>query len=191
MAPSRWERGINEPAGEIYIHLGKLAGPPECWKLWKRAGLEKQDILKVLGQQARGPGAARERDMDMAPLLRDPLRELVAESLDKNAVLSAVGVPREAGLPTRNIRCFIVQDEAMRPIVGKGFVAAVQTDMGSLSALDRQIVVLEVDKAVTLRRLHAKRKPMMLVPENREFSRMELTSNVTILGKVAWWLGKA
>ena len=50
MAPSRWERGINEPTGEIYIQLGKLAGPGQCWTFWRRAGLEKQDVVKIVPQ---------------------------------------------------------------------------------------------------------------------------------------------
>jgi len=48
MAVSRWERGVNEPPTACYIGLGKLAGPPECWYFWQRAGLSKQDLLNAL-----------------------------------------------------------------------------------------------------------------------------------------------
>lgn len=48
MAVSRWERGINEPPGEAYIALGKLAGSPDCWFFWERTGLKKSDLEKIL-----------------------------------------------------------------------------------------------------------------------------------------------
>ena len=48
MAVSRWERGVNEPPTSCYIRLGKMAGPPECWYFWQRAGLSKQDLVAAL-----------------------------------------------------------------------------------------------------------------------------------------------
>jgi DNA-binding transcriptional regulator YiaG len=48
MAVSRWERGVNQPPAACYISLGKLAGRPECWYFWQRAGLSKQDLLNAL-----------------------------------------------------------------------------------------------------------------------------------------------
>ena len=48
MAVSRWERGINEPPGEAYIVLGKLAGSPDCWYFWERTGLKKSDLKRAL-----------------------------------------------------------------------------------------------------------------------------------------------
>lgn len=50
MAVSRWERGINEPPGQAYIALGKLAGSPDCWYFWERTGLKKVDLEKALKQ---------------------------------------------------------------------------------------------------------------------------------------------
>jgi transcriptional regulator with XRE-family HTH domain len=48
MAISRWERGINEPPAAAYIRLGKLAGNPDCWFFWERAGLNKSDVKRAL-----------------------------------------------------------------------------------------------------------------------------------------------
>jgi transcriptional regulator with XRE-family HTH domain len=48
MAISRWERAVNEPPAEGYIRLGKLAGDPDCWFFWQRAGLTKADLKRVL-----------------------------------------------------------------------------------------------------------------------------------------------
>ena len=49
MAPSRWERGINQPPASVYIQLGKLAGrSPNRWYFWERAGIRKSDLQKIL-----------------------------------------------------------------------------------------------------------------------------------------------
>ena len=49
MAVSRWERGINEPTASMNIQLGKLAGNPDCWYFWSRAGLTREDVERALG----------------------------------------------------------------------------------------------------------------------------------------------
>lgn len=48
MAISRWERGVNEPPARCYIRLGKLAGRPECWFFFQRAGLSKNELLAMI-----------------------------------------------------------------------------------------------------------------------------------------------
>src|ERR1700723_4691429 len=39
MAVSRWETGKQEPTSRCFIQLGNMAGDPECWLFWARAGL--------------------------------------------------------------------------------------------------------------------------------------------------------
>jgi transcriptional regulator with XRE-family HTH domain len=56
MAVSRWERGINEPTASIYIELGKISGHPKCWFFWGRAGLDRADLDRALGQAAADGG---------------------------------------------------------------------------------------------------------------------------------------
>src|SRR5687768_15167537 len=48
MAVSRWERGKQEPPSHSYIALGNLAGDPECWYFWARAGLRNEDFMRVM-----------------------------------------------------------------------------------------------------------------------------------------------
>src|SRR5258708_21247699 len=48
MAVSRWERGVSEPPSHIYIEMGNLAGDPLCWYFWGRAGLSREDLLRVV-----------------------------------------------------------------------------------------------------------------------------------------------
>ncbi len=48
MAVSRWERGAQEPPSHSYIELGNLAGDPDCWYFWGRAGLRNEDLMRVM-----------------------------------------------------------------------------------------------------------------------------------------------
>src|SRR3979490_2294670 len=48
MAISRWERGLQEPPADCYIKLGDLAGNPDCWYFWERAGLKSSDVIRAL-----------------------------------------------------------------------------------------------------------------------------------------------
>lgn len=53
MAVSRWERGIQEPPADCYIKLGELAGSPDCWYFWERAGLKSSEVMRVLPRDKR------------------------------------------------------------------------------------------------------------------------------------------
>src|SRR6202167_4793256 len=53
MAVSRWERGTQEPTARSYIELGLLAGDPNCWYFWGRAGLRHEDLMRILPQLRR------------------------------------------------------------------------------------------------------------------------------------------
>src|ERR1700688_4499615 len=44
MAVSCWETGKLEPSARCYIQLGNLAGDPEGWSFWTRAGLKRSDV---------------------------------------------------------------------------------------------------------------------------------------------------
>src|ERR1700689_894337 len=48
MGVSRWERGAQEPPSHAYIELGNLAGDPDCWFFWGRAGLRNEDLMRVV-----------------------------------------------------------------------------------------------------------------------------------------------
>src|SRR5580704_2358054 len=55
MAVSRWETGKQEPTSRCFIQLGNLAGLPQCWLFWGRAGLKSADLRKILSD-ARNVG---------------------------------------------------------------------------------------------------------------------------------------
>src|SRR5256885_12771650 len=62
MAVSRWERAVNEPEAAYYIHMGTLAGDPDCWYFWQRAGLPASDLKRALrkSKATRSPQTAVE-----------------------------------------------------------------------------------------------------------------------------------
>src|SRR3984957_6222719 len=56
MAVSRWETGKQEPTSRCFIELGNIAGPPQCWMFWARAGLKSADIRQMFpGLQETAP----------------------------------------------------------------------------------------------------------------------------------------
>src|ERR1700686_5368742 len=47
MALSPWERGTHEPSAQSYIQLGNVAGEPQCWWFWGRAGFSSTDLSRM------------------------------------------------------------------------------------------------------------------------------------------------
>src|ERR1700681_4688938 len=47
MAVSRWETGKQEPTSRCFIQLGNIAGQPDCWQFWARAGLNSSDLRQM------------------------------------------------------------------------------------------------------------------------------------------------
>jgi DNA-binding XRE family transcriptional regulator len=47
MAVSRWETGKQEPTSRCFIQLGNMAGQPDCWTFWARAGLKSSDLRQM------------------------------------------------------------------------------------------------------------------------------------------------
>src|SRR5579872_2996025 len=90
MGVSRWERGAQEPPSHCYIELGNLAGDPDCWFFWGRAGLRSEDLMRVIPklrnrllrpnlQSLRLVHAgARSQKLEQSPLVAIPLLKVVA-----------------------------------------------------------------------------------------------------------------
>jgi DNA-binding XRE family transcriptional regulator len=88
MAPSRWERGINEPPAEIYIQLGKMVGEPACWYFWDKAGLKKSDVVAAIGKK---PGTAKSaRGVRGDEAVAPPMQIIPSAKLRKTQVFTAM-----------------------------------------------------------------------------------------------------
>src|ERR1700733_9768486 len=94
MGVSRWERGAQEPPSHAYIELGNLAGDPDCWFFWGRAGLRNEDLMRVVpGLRRRlmktaapdfeivsAGGAGKKSSRGKVQLIAIPLLKVVAAS---------------------------------------------------------------------------------------------------------------
>src|SRR5579863_8157804 len=65
MAVSRWERGTQEPPSHTYIEMGNVAGAPRCWYFWGRAGLHREDLMKVIPTLRRRLNRERMSDFEI------------------------------------------------------------------------------------------------------------------------------
>ena len=184
MAPSRWERGINEPAGKTYVQLGKMSGPPNCWQLWSRAGLEKVDVLKALGEAPEGPIG----ELEMLPLLKDPAN-LTARVLEPEQLTTSIGIPLALCPEAKGARCFVVQDDAMGSIIRKGFIAAVDLRQNKAQRLSGEVAAIALDSTVTLRRVQASGGQMTFTADHENGFAATPGARMRILGKVVCWIG--
>src|SRR5438270_1076590 len=112
MAVSRWERAVNEPEAAYYIHMGTLAGDPDCWYFWQRAGLPASDLKRALRKPklTRAPHAAvEELEKLTVPLLgvtagtsgtgdNDP-------NLEHRPVIAKVMAPADWSENLQSMRC--------------------------------------------------------------------------------------
>jgi SOS-response transcriptional repressor LexA len=216
MAPSRWERGINQPPASVYIQLGKLAGDPTCWYFWGRAGIRKSDLEVVL------PGlnqSSRDGSMVQTVELVSVGRKAKLDSGNKARNLLAiplyntskpVGVP----VPTKILRdepaeyavaplnwcphpeqtfCLRLSFDKMWPLIPPGAIFAVDESENNISKLVGKVVLASHPLCgLMVHWLQKYGRTFMLVPENREHSPTYVEEgDWTIVGKVLWWLAKA
>src|ERR1700730_3360723 len=65
MAVSRWESGTQEPPAQCYIQLGNLAGEPDCWTFWARAGLRSSDLSRLFPQGRTSVARAKSSEIEV------------------------------------------------------------------------------------------------------------------------------
>jgi hypothetical protein len=215
MAVSRWERGAQEPPAEWYIQLGNLAGDPECWYFWGRAGLRSADLMQVF-PSARGrmrhdklqgrtvvtAGAGRHKSEQ--GLVAIPLLPVFAGTHgqvgDKILNLDQVQPEEMLAAPTAwcphpgETMCLRVKGNSMAPLIHDGYIVAVDAFLKDRAKLaDNIVIAWNKDVGLTISRLKAFDGVDVLVPENREYQSVTMGRDQTwrILGKVLWWIGRA
>ncbi|MGA7295030.1 MAG: LexA family transcriptional regulator [Terriglobales bacterium] len=216
MAVSRWERGVAEPSGEIYIRLGNLAGDPLCWFFWKRAGLRLSDVMRVL------PALRRRFALIRLPELNFVLAgNRSASSLKKESLVALPLLPVDAGTDghdgdnidlaevspesilaapvewctnPESIVCLRVRGNSMSPLILDGYIIAVDTSDIEHNNLVGQIVVAShKEKGLLVSRLIRFDHTDALVSDQREYGSVPVTpgSEWHIVGRVLWWTGRA
>lgn len=218
MAVSRWERGVQEPQSRIYIELGNLAGDPDCWYFWGRAGLRNEDVLRVIPMLRRRLHVNRLPDFEMVragsgvptaesaavQLVTIPLLKVVAAShgekgdnaplLHEAPVESMIAAPGDWCPNPADTSCLRVKGNSMRPLIYDGYIVVVDSSQTDRSTLNGKIVIAwHPDKGLTVSRLQRFDRTEMLMPENRDYEPVSLSreNGWKIIARVLWWIGKA
>jgi len=215
MAVSRWERGTQEPTAESYIGLGNLAGDPLCWFFWARAGLNNEDLMRVMptlkarlhddskNYQIVAAGSGH-RKSKLPELVAVPLLEVVAASHGEVGDSSSIlhGAPVKSMMaapadwcpnPTSTI-CLRVRGISMSPLITDGSILAADTAQRDPTTLDGKIVIAwHKQMGLTVSRLKRYGSAEVLQPENTDHESVVLNGKQKwkILARVLWWIGKA
>ena len=201
MGVSRWERGVAEPSGEIYIRLGNLAGDPLCWFFWKRAGLRLSDVTRVLPgvrrrlaessipelRIVRAGGKARhpfKKDSLVAiPLL--PVHAGTAGRRGDNIDLAEVSAESMLAAPLawcpnpESTVCLRVKGNSMSPLILEGYIVAVDTsEVGNDNLVGQIVIASHREKGLLVSRLIRFGHTDALVSDNREYESVAVTPGV-------------
>jgi phage repressor protein C with HTH and peptisase S24 domain len=211
MAVSRWERGILEPPTEIYIQLGNVAGNPERWYFWGRAGLDMADVSNALtapdiltGEPVRASAGAGARialsEQAMAALPVLPVMagtvgapgDLV-NNLERITPEEMIALPRNwCPHPERTV-CIKVRGNSMFPLIHEGNIIAVDLSDRDQSDLDNKVVLLwHRDSGLVISRFRQFDGIDVLIPENRDYESVTIKHDLSwrVLGRVLWWMGR-
>jgi len=215
MSVSRWERGLLEPSAETYIQLGYLAGDPDCWDFWRHAGLRSEDLMRVvpaireqlsdnrLTKVQVVVADKRVSKKQISNLVAIPLLPVVAAApgeegshhtdlyqVRPDAVFAAPG----PWCPHPEFTtCLRVKGSAMVPLLQNGYVIVVDTSQVNASEIESGdiVVVSHESNGLVVARLMHYDSVEVLVPENREYESIILSSSAwRVVGKVLWWIGQ-
>ena len=219
MAVSRWESGTQEPPAQCYIQLGNLAGDPECWAFWSRAGLKTSDLARMFPDGRSSLYRARFPDLEVAvagsgkrkvdiskkaKLIAVPLLPIQAaargESGDANSNLDQVSAEEMVAAPSSwcpnpgDTTCLTVKGSSMSPLIENGDIVAVDSSQSDPADLSGKVVVAwHREHGLSIARFLLVQGVQMLNSENREYQPLVLEKdrNWRIVGKVLWWIRKA
>ena len=212
MAPSRWERGVNQPPAEVFVQLGKLAGTRKCWYFWGRAGLRKSDVAAVMQKVQRSKAhrgkveiAAVGNAIKFATTHR--AAQLVALPLYETSppvgTLGAAVIHRHQSdlivapwswCPhPEKIICLRFHGDKMAPILHNGTIFAVDELDNQASQLYGKVVLASHPECgLLVHWLQNYGKSEVLVPENKDHPPTYIQNgDWTIVGRVLWWFSKA
>ena len=211
MTVSRWEKGRVAPSAHYYIELGKLAGKPDCWFYWEKAGLQSSDVVRVLPERERKQLPAEvDAELDHAhagpkpKMVHIPVLQATAGTHggegDKRSNLSRIPARTVMGAPqdwcphpgyTSLIR---INGQSMEPLIHSGDIAAVDSSDTDRAKLDGKIVIVShEEKGLCVSRFRRYSKFDMLESENREHRAVVMGNRAgwRIVAKVLWWISAA
>jgi phage repressor protein C with HTH and peptisase S24 domain len=180
--------------------MGTLAGDPECWYFWQRAGLPASDLKRALRKfkTARSPQTAvREAENQAVPVLGISAGTISTGDGDPNleqvpAVAKAMA-PAEWSENRQSVRCVRVTGEGMAPLIGDGSIVAVDLSQFEVSMLSNQVVLVwHKNHGLLIRRLKRLGTTDVLIADadRNGANSLTLDPNWRILGRVIWWLSR-
>jgi phage repressor protein C with HTH and peptisase S24 domain len=217
MTVSRWENGQLAPTAHYYIELGKLAGKPDCWFYWEKAGLQSSDVLRVLPERERklllaqpmlDPAEAgsgnKVQGQPKTKIVPIPVLQAVAgthggqgdrrQSLNHIPAKEIMGAPVEWCPNPGYTSLLRVRGHSMEPLIHDGDIAAVDSSQTDRSHLDGKIVIVtNEERGLCVSRLRRYPKFDVLESENREYEAVVLgkTAGWHIVARVLWWISAA
>ena len=197
MAPSRWERGVHEPPSSIYLELGKMAGPRDCWYFWQQAGLKKSDIDKVCKAAEQKSdffvSAAPGLEINGQKLVVVPVYEMDCCSPPRKTSKEFVAVP-ESWVPNpKATYCVKMVGDFMSPMLSAGAIVGIDESITGHDVLEGKMVLSShKEKGSVINWLQKIGASTVLVPENRSHPPIYVQNgDWTIGGKILWWFATA
>lgn len=218
MAISRWERGVQEPPAGSYIELGNLAGDPYCWLFWARAGLRREDLMRVMPKLNRSTNrvsidatnlaiaaaGSGSKKLKVPQLVAIPVLQVVAAShgekgdnatiLHSAPVESMIAAPKDWVPNPSATTCVRVKGNSMSPLIYDGYILVIDTSQTDHAKLSGKVVIAwHKDMGLTVSRLQRYDHTEVLRPENSDYNTIVLDSKHQwkVMAKVLWWIGKA
>jgi hypothetical protein len=215
IAVSRWERGVKEPPAHCWIQLGNIAGGPDSWWFWSRAGLKASDVLQVL-PSARGVlktrrpklqivvagGGKKARKLtNRSKLVAIPVLPIHAATrgekgdhhlnFDRASADMMVAAPQIWCPHPDDTSCLRVKGSSMSPSINDGDIVAVDTFETDSSTLNGKVVVAwHKEHGLSLARFRRLDGMETLESENREYEPIVFGKDRAwkIIGEVVWLL---
>jgi transcriptional regulator with XRE-family HTH domain len=220
MAVSRWETGKQEPTSRVFIQLGNMAGQPDCWLFWARAGLKSSDLRQMFpstrtavrtsssedfeivragsGAKKKRPKGAPKLQLVAVPLLDvhvGTIGQTGGQFVDFDSVTAdeMIAAPAIWCPDPVQTNCLRVKGTSMSPLINDGDIVAVDGSQTNPEVLNRKIVVAwHRQNGLSLARFIAADGVHLLESENRDYGpvTVEKDRKWQIVGKVLWWIRK-
>jgi SOS-response transcriptional repressor LexA len=215
MAVSRWERGVQQPPSRSYIEIGNIAGDPDCWYFWERAGFRREHVMSMLPEMRRALRRTHAHTVEFVPgksgngkssqherFVAIPLRKIVAAAhgekgddisyLHDAPVESTIVAPKRWCPNPSSMSCLRVQGHSMAPTIHDGYILVVDSSEIDKRKLDGKIVIAWTRKSgLTVSRFRRYDQTEVLQSDNPQYAAVMLgrKNEWKILAKVLWWIG--
>jgi SOS-response transcriptional repressor LexA len=185
---------MHPPASENWIQLGRLAGDPECWYFFEKAGLSKSDIARFLPElearlvsraprqlevEAWKPGAAGDRkpskvlaikprpDAVTLPLLKDAAAAGAPRLVEQRDVEQFILMDRNRVPHPGETTCIRVTGKSMFPTLNEGYIVAVDTHTVEPQRLvEKMVAARDPEGGITIKWLRRDGESWLLVPQH-------------------------